>query len=308
MSFESLNLNWTPGLVALAVGVSVSTLASWAWLARQAYRREPILPDEGLPLVPWTGRTVTLILASWFLFQMLAFLVVVRLAGQPRTDEPPQLSAVQMISVMLLANALAIATVPGLVRVTSGDSCWRDLGLSLRNRPWRNLGRGYLACFAVLPIVYAVYAAALKLFPPSRHVMEQVLSPDHPALKAVLAIASGVLIGPIAEELLFRGILMTWFARVLSGYPVPEPDEPRSEKFRLATDWQPNLAAALVWAAIHNWPTPIPLLVLGLALGWVYQRTGSLLAPIGLHMTFNGLSALYLLVSESTTVPGAGGG
>lgn len=306
MPFEMLQIAWTPALIALATVAVVSTLASWVWVGSRAYRREPILPDEGLPLVPWTGRTVTLVLASWFLFQVLALTIVVRLSGTPQAGESTELSATQAISVMLLANALAIAAAPVIVRSASGDSTWHDLGLSLQNRPWLNLGRGYLVCFAVTPIVYGVYYATLKLFPRSTHAMERILSPDHPTLSASLAIASGVLIGPIAEELLFRGVLMTWFARVLSGRAATRSDEPASAPTRLAADWQPNLAAALVWAAIHNWPTPIPLLVLGLALGWTYQRTGSLYAPIGLHMAFNGLSAAYLLASGGP--PESGGG
>ena len=41
----------------------------------------------------------------------------------------------------------------------------------------------------------------------------------------------------------------------------------------------------------------VPIFLLGLALAWVYQRTGNLLAPIAMHATVNGISvALALLV------------
>jgi len=35
-----------------------------------------------------------------------------------------------------------------------------------------------------------------------------------------------------------------------------------------------------------------PLLVLGIALGYVYDRTQSLAAPLALHMVFNGMTLL----------------
>ncbi|MFO0959636.1 MAG: CPBP family intramembrane glutamic endopeptidase [Isosphaeraceae bacterium] len=294
---------WTPALIALAIVASASTLGAWGWLAYRAYRREPWLPDEGLPLVPWTGRTITLILSSWLLFQMLAVTAVMGLRGAPEADEVRDLPASQMIGAMLLANLLSIATAPAIVRLASGARTWGHLGVGPGSRPALNLGRGYLACFAVIPFVYATYYITLKVFPKSTHVMERVLSPDNPVLSAAVALLGGVLVAPIAEELLFRGVLMAWFARILSGYGrQTDPEEPA----RLATDWQPNLASALIWAVIHNWPTPIPLLLLGLALGWVYQRTGSLYAPIGLHMAFNGLSAAYLLASGSSPAGGDG--
>jgi membrane protease YdiL (CAAX protease family) len=41
----------------------------------------------------------------------------------------------------------------------------------------------------------------------------------------------------------------------------------------------------------------LPIFILGLALAWVYERTGNLLAPIAMHATVNGISvALALMV------------
>ena len=45
-----------------------------------------------------------------------------------------------------------------------------------------------------------------------------------------------------------------------------------------------------------QWPAPIAIFVLSVALGTLYQRTGSLLAAIAMHGTFNGFSTLLLLL------------
>ena len=86
-------------------------------------------------------------------------------------------------------------------------------------------------------------------------------------------------------------------------------------------------AGALLFAMVHAgvWPSPVPLLPLGLTLGWLAWRTQSLVGPIVLHALFNSVALLGLFhheappngnavtstlcrplaVSASTTVPGA---
>lgn len=56
-------------------------------------------------------------------------------------------------------------------------------------------------------------------------------------------------------------------------------------------------ASAALFAAVHSavWPSPIPLFVLGLGLGWLALRTRGVLAPIVVHGLFNLVSVLFVL-------------
>lgn len=104
---------------------------------------------------------------------------------------------------------------------------------------------------------------------------EQALMVIDPWL-AVLAI---VIVAPIAEELFFRGVVFNaWL---------------REGGARFA-----YLGSAALFAVIHlSLAAAVPIFLLGLALAWIYRRTGSLLAPIAMHTVVNGISvAISLLV------------
>jgi membrane protease YdiL (CAAX protease family) len=53
-------------------------------------------------------------------------------------------------------------------------------------------------------------------------------------------------------------------------------------------------ATAVFFASVHPWPTPVPLFLLGLLLGWCAWRTQSLVAPLTLHILFNAVACVEL--------------
>ena len=56
-------------------------------------------------------------------------------------------------------------------------------------------------------------------------------------------------------------------------------------------------SSAAFFAVVHSaiWPTPIPLFILGLGLGWLAVRTRGVLVPAIVHGLFNAVSAVYVL-------------
>ncbi len=86
-----------------------------------------------------------------------------------------------------------------------------------------------------------------------------------------------IVIVPVAEEFIFRGML----------YPfVKQLGSPRAAFFGVSA----------VFAAIHfDAGTFVPLFALALALTWLYEKTGNLLAPITAHSLFNATNLVALL-------------
>lgn len=95
---------------------------------------------------------------------------------------------------------------------------------------------------------------------------------------AFAAMASAV--APVLEETLFRGLLYTalrqWF-----GF------------------WTAAVVSAVCFAMMHAPASRLPTAVLGMALAWMYERSGSLIPAIGAHALHNGLFyGALLLVSR----------
>lgn len=91
-----------------------------------------------------------------------------------------------------------------------------------------------------------------------------------------------ILITPLLEEILYRGFVQRGFRTL--GLP----------------PWAAILAASLPFTMMHVGvvePAALAgLFVLSMGLGWVYERGGSIMAPIVLHSCFNGFNTAYALL------------
>jgi len=65
-------------------------------------------------------------------------------------------------------------------------------------------------------------------------------------------------------------------------------------RYRILTGWGPVCGSAYLFATFHSpvWPSPIPLFILALGVGWLAYRTRSLVGPILVHGLFNGIACL----------------
>jgi membrane protease YdiL (CAAX protease family) len=80
------------------------------------------------------------------------------------------------------------------------------------------------------------------------------------------------------------------------GRQVREHDDERRRRWAEANATLAIYGTAMLWAIVHssNWPAPLPLFPMGLALGWLSRRTQSLVGPIVFHAMFNLTSFIAL--------------
>lgn len=160
------------------------------------------------------------------------------------------------------------------------DLGWRE-AFGMDNQWPRALLLGVLVTGLFLPVSWglqwasAQFMTRVEVVPVEQPAVQTLRASETWVSRAVLGVVA-IALAPVAEEVLFRGILYT--AVKQAGFP------------RLAL-W----GTSLLFAAIHaNLATLLPLLVLSLALTLLYEKTGNLLAPIAAHALFNGVNFLRL--------------
>jgi membrane protease YdiL (CAAX protease family) len=153
-----------------------------------------------------------------------------------------------------------------------------DLGLLALRRPtsWK---RALGSALGVLLLVAALNAAFEPLLHPGR---EQGLAParwepSHAGQFAVFAFAV-VVLAPLTEELLFRGLGFS-LLQVYGAVP-------------------PIVGTAILWGLAHGLLDALPILIpFGIGLAWMRRRVDSTIPGILLHGTFNALTlALSLTI------------
>ena len=140
--------------------------------------------------------------------------------------------------------------------------------------------RGYILFFPALIVLTVISLLGTKIFglPFQPHPLVQPLLEAGESSLLWPLFAVGVLLGPLAEELYFRGL---FFPALKS----------KTTVFRAV------IISAALFATLHlNWAGWLPIFGLGILLAYSYEKTGSLLVPIFIHVIHNGLFLTFTVL------------
>ncbi len=113
----------------------------------------------------------------------------------------------------------------------------------------------------------------------------KVLQESTDPLLLWLMAGAAVVAAPLCEEIVFRGYL----------YGAAK---------RFAGPWAAGFFSALVFASVHgSLVALLPLFAFGCLLAFVYEKTGSIWAPIAIHFCFNGATVAVQMAIRSGILP-----
>ncbi len=251
---------WTAGGVLALIGIAV-------WLRRG--RRNPLadIPQRPNRLLP-----------EHLIAVLLVFLCILTLMQSALTLLPEGMelrltsgTAAQLLGALVCLLVAARSFDGGLGRFVFGQG-----------RSSRQVIEGTVLFCVALPLCNLIYNATTALL---QHLDPGFTMHEHAVIDALREHSEpawalwigAVVVAPVAEELFFRGLLQT-FLRNVTNRP-----------------WVAVAVAGAVFGIAHNpQPHAVPTIAaLGVILGVTYERTGSLVAPITLHVLFNAKTMIW---------------
>lgn len=264
------------------------------------------------------------VLLVYMSFGILAGLVLA-IMGRPTTGGEPGTSAAfastAVTAVLAAVQVLTWCLGTVLLARLMSPAGVAAAGLSFA-RPGRAVLAGCDAVVAVLPLVVGLNLLSQLFVPEREHQVLVHLRESADTLRTLVLVGSAVVAAPLAEEFVFRGMLQGLLraaaARLLArgkSAGTPGPDRPpvdatpaaepagESAKSRPssavpvpvpdpvppAARWIAIGLTSVMFGAVH-YPQPqavVPLAALSVAMGLVYERTGTILAPVAAHALFN---------------------
>jgi len=273
--------DWLPWIVLPAAVVAVAVV-----IARGLVRRDCFsgLADRDAGII-----------AIDLLFTMCCFvlggLLTQVILGATGWTKP--LSQGQHASAVLLGQmAMGVPIVVLLwFRFNGRDGGWRGFGFNVG--PWplvlrQTAGALVFGMLVVLAINYAiVWIGELRGYPkpPDGHALLKSIRDAAEPMTRYKLLISAVVVAPILEEVIYRGLVQTSLLDIVG---------PKRR-------WTVILITATLFTSVHigiaQWQTLPGLMIFGVVLGWLYEKTGSLLPSILTHMAFNAamISLMFLM-------------
>ncbi|HCO92835.1 MAG TPA: hypothetical protein DIU00_02605 [Phycisphaerales bacterium] len=274
-TITATDLIWLAGLILFACWLLDTSLGRKA-LADSPPRRNSMPPY--LPLVP---------LLLWFGGVAMAVVLVQKLT--------PGLQGWQKIFadnlVMCIGAIVTIAVMIFLARVHFARQL-KGFGLNIRTII-KDFFMGFVNLLATWPLMMAAITMTMFIaefiwgsdYQMQQHQQLEMIT-EYPQLPLrIMIVFVAVIIAPLLEEMLFRGFVQTTIRSF----------------FNIRNSAWPAIAASSVFFAIMHedpghWPA---LFILGVCLGYSYEKSGSLFRPIFIHLFFNAYSITAALFLET---------
>ena len=291
--------------------------------------------ERAEPGAPWAGPQVLLFFSLFFLIQFLAAQIALfpadGLESEPSaitevsnpdastpdsastessslnpTDSVPEENSPEPAAPVLTAEqarplflTLALGNLVLILLILIYSRLWQkhrpetpSLLLGRNGTIFGCLKYGVLACLAWIPVHLSIALLWGGLLQALGHEMvpQQAVSlflnalQNDQSLLKFLIMVNVVVMAPWVEELLFRGLLFRWLL---------------GSRSVLAS----AILSGVFFGVIHDALTSIvPIAFLGVALAWLYHRTGSLLTSIVFHTVFNAIMLILMFGTKMVEV------
>ncbi len=193
--------------------------------------------------------------------------------------------AAEQLSGVLYESAMLFTAVSGLLAIGVILLFYRIRRKKLGDALWlrRVEGPGLLSGAALAPALYLAVTVAMMALPEA-WLDSYAEASSGVSGGGVIGIVAVVLVAPVVEEFIFRGLIMTRLAQAMPG-------------------WLAAALSAAIFGLCHGHPVWFAYtFVLGVLFGLMDLRLGSIWPSILAHMVFNGVGQVLDLLPEDDVV------
>lgn len=213
-------MNETALSVTYAIFGALS-LSVWWFVYRQSKHGLPLIEAEPRRDIPWRGTHVSVAFVIWLMLQLAGELAI-RWKYSIAADEPLPLDNLEVkilgVAAFSFASVGSVILIGTYLRIDLKASL-RDMGCSSSNIG-RDVMTGIVAFLAIVPVVLTInflLMAAYRLVTgedPAAHPIarDSQLNPSPQLL--IWNAFSAVLVAPVVEEFIFRGVLQGWLEKL----------------------------------------------------------------------------------------------
>lgn len=275
------------GSLLLVAGLIVLSIGLVAGAGGQAIERR----TRGVQ--PYTGPSPFLVFLAGIPITGILLILAGLLFGLFRIDVDGPVGRLASVVVQAIVYI-------GLIRllvVDSGALSWTEMGVVRPRLPaLRDAGFGALMAIPVIAATIPVAYLVTRFVPVAP---ESPLPPAGDTPGFIVNLLAGAVVAPISEEIMFRGFATTAWMRGMGR-------------------WRGVVRGALFFAVVHVLTISgidarqavgvaiaafVGRIPVAFALGWLFQRTGTIWPSLGLHATFNAILLIIAEVAARTGIP-----
>jgi len=221
------------------------------------------------------------------LFTFFGYMIVMAESALVRIIPILKNQNIRMILNSSILDALTIVFIIYFTVMQYGQNL-ASLGISLKNF-FKNVFYGIMGYIAAIPLLVAILlataiiSAVFKYVPEKQHVVQLFLKEKDVLFLLYTSIFAAVA-GPIIEELFFRGFMYNAFKK-----------------------YMPRVVAMFVtaglFAALHAHPVGfLPIMALGVILAYMYEKTGTLVSSMTIHIIHNLAMVYFVFLAKSMRI------
>ena len=204
-----------------------------------------------------------------------------------------------------ISELTAIAVIIFLARIHFTRRL-KGFGLNIKT-----IVKDFFAAFVNLLAVWPLIISAMGLtiyfgelfwgreYQMQQHQQLKLITEHSQLLSRILIVVVAVVVVPLLEEMLFRGLFQTTIRSYIETFRSLLVPQNKAEEKRTADRngaWPAIVISSGLFTMTHanagHWPA---LFVLGVCMGYAYEKSGSLFRPIFIHSFFNAISIIATL-------------